>query len=128
MAGKPVAHRFTQGNAMTTQRSMFLKSVLALTLAAAATGAHALSFARLFHTHPSIRAAQRFNTTLTNPNLNFRGIQVGGRVYTVPPHHGLVVTAPAGTPIYAADNMSHRHAKGSLLAQVAPKDQTLALE
>jgi hypothetical protein len=125
MADKPVAIRSTKGmSAMTTYLSMFSKSVLALTLAAAAIGAHAASRS----TSPHTGAVQRFHTVVTNPNFSFRDIQIAGRVYTVEAHKSLAITAPAGTPIYAADNMSSRHAKGSLLAEVAPRDQTITLQ
>lgn len=106
------------------------KSVLGLTLVAAATGGHALSIASMLHLHQHLATASntKANLTLVNPNFEFRDVQVNNKVYTIRPHENLVISAPVGTPVFAASGMFRNHAKGALLAQVESGERTLAVD
>ncbi len=101
-------------------------SFVALTLAAAGPGAHALSLASILHLHSHLATSNSEKAVLhiKNPNVDFRDVQVGSQVYTIRPNQTLRIEAPVGTPVYAACRMFHKHAKGALLAQVETGSHT----
>ena len=103
-------------------------AILAIAAAMAPATANAWPIGKVFHVHPATGQTQdaRISVKVYNQAYVFRDVKVDGHVYTVMPHHGLVITAPAGTQVYAASTgFSHR--RGDLLLTVTPatKDQTV---
>src|SRR5438105_3758497 len=106
-------------------RSLALIAFVATTIPAA----HAWPIAKALHMHPKdVAADNRVTVHVHNDATMFRDIQVAGHIYTVLPHHGVSVTAPVGTQVFAASRgMSHR--KGDLLVTISPavNGETIAL-
>ena len=97
-------------------------AILAIAAAVAPVNANAWPLGKVFHLHPATERAQdaRITVQLINKGILSQDVKVDGRVYTVMPHEGITIKAPAGTPVYAASaGMGHRN--GDLLVAVAPE-------
>jgi hypothetical protein len=85
--------------------------------------ANASPLGRLLHLHPG--APQIPDTRIVVHIFNaapiFQDVKVDGHVYTMLPHHGLGIKAPAGTPVYA-NSTGFNHRRGDLLLTVTPAE------
>jgi hypothetical protein len=70
------------------------------------------------HLHPQVDT--RVRVTLVNNSIGFRDVRVDGHVYTVQQHHSLVVTAPAGTVVYAVTPTVTLH-RGDAIVEITPQ-------
>lgn len=98
------------------------RSLAALVFAAtlAPCAAYAWPVGKALHLHAEdSKLDGRLTVHVFNQAVTFRDIKVGEKTYTMLPHHGLVVTAPAGTQIYAASSGFRMH-RGDLIATVSP--------
>ncbi len=131
MAGKPVDIVMRRGNSMSCtsiKNHAFSLSATALLLFAGTAPLQAQLLPHVHHVHATFAAADsRLTVTVRNEAEHFRDVRIAGHVYTVMPNHILIVTAPAGTLIYAASNMSPQHSKGSVLASVEPGQDTIRI-
>ncbi len=93
---------------------------LALTLAPALTPVAAHANPLHLHPNPSTAQTVRYTFTIYNNTTAYQEFKVGGVTHVVPSHCSLLVTAPAGTEIYAASKMGN-HPRGSLLFSVSPQ-------
>jgi hypothetical protein len=97
---------------------------------AIAPAANAFPMGKLFHLHP--HSAQTQDTRITvhvyNKGWIFQDLKVAGKTYTVLPHQGIEIQAPAGTEVYT-ESTSFAHRKGDLLFAVTPamKDTTVSI-
>jgi hypothetical protein len=101
--------------------------VLVATLTPAA--AYAFPLGKALHLHPKDSAPDgRVTIQVRNEAPMFRDIKIEGRTYTILPHRGVLVTAPAGTQIFAASTAFGLH-RGDLIATVASatENETLVL-
>ena len=108
-------------------RSLAAALVLAATLAPSA--AFAWPVGRMLHFHSkNANNDGRLAVHVYNGATVFYDIKIAGQTYTVLPHHSVLVTAPAGTQIFAATPGLQFH-KGDLLATVSPatSNQTVVL-
>jgi hypothetical protein len=102
------------------------RTLIALTLTTAAAltpvAANAASFGNIFHlhAHPAVAQATRYTFTIYNNTYAYQEFKVAGVTHVVPSHCSLLVTAPAGTEVYAASKMGD-HPRGSLLFSVTPQ-------
>jgi hypothetical protein len=111
-------------------------SLLVAGMAVVCPSSHAVSLASILHLHshltttstPKAEVGPLAELQIKNLNVDFRDLKVGNRVYTVFPKHTMVITAPVGTPVYAASSMFHKHAKGSLVTQVESGSHTLTVD
>jgi hypothetical protein len=105
----------------TTRTFAMSLAVLFLTGAVAPSPADAWSLSTVLHLHPhsSQQRDPRIVVDVYNKNNTFQEIVVAGHVYTVMPHYGLTVKAPAGTGVFANTTNIH-HRKGDLLFSVTP--------
>jgi hypothetical protein len=123
--GRQVSSAYQQET--NTMHTIFRRTLIALTLTTAAAvtpiAANAASFVNIFHLHPhpAITQAARYNFTISNHTYAYQEFKVNGVTYAVPSHFDLLVTAPAGTEIYAASKMGS-YDRGSLLFTITPKD------
>jgi len=67
---------------------------------------------------PGSSEQNRVLVTLTTPKYNFRLVSIAGEIYPIYAHQGLLIDAPVGTAVYAADNSSRLQPEGSLLLTV----------
>jgi hypothetical protein len=109
----------------TTIRRTLITLTLAIVPAFAPVAANAASFGNIFHlhTHPTVAQATRYTFTIYNNTSAYQEFKVEGVTHVVPSHCSLLVTAPAGTEIYAASKMGN-HARGSLLFSVTSQYDT----
>lgn len=111
-------------------------ALLVAGLAVLCPSSHALSIASILHLHSHLTTTSEQKTEvgplaelqIKNANADFRDLKVGNRVYTVFPKHTMWITAPVGTPVYAASSMFHKHANGALITQVENGSHTLAVD
>ncbi len=97
---------------------MILSSLAVLALSASAA---VNPFTHLFHMHP--KAAQidnRVSVQIYNSGISFRDVKVGGQIYTIEAHHGVVIKAPAGTVVYADSRMAN-YRRGDTIVEVTPQ-------
>jgi hypothetical protein len=97
-------------------------TILAIAAAMAPINANAWPLGKAFHFHSSAEHVQdaRITVELINKGIIAQDVKVAGRIYTVMPHEGLTIKAPAGTSVYAASaGMGHR--SGDVLVAVAPE-------
>jgi murein DD-endopeptidase MepM/ murein hydrolase activator NlpD len=64
------------------------------------------------------REEERVLVTLTTSKYNFRLVSIAGEIYPLYAHEGLVIDAPLGTPVYAADNSARLQPEGALLLSI----------
>lgn len=106
------------------QRNFVLNGLLvAILIAAALTPAtlYAWPFGHALHLHPAAQSPDaRITFQLYNKGGLVQQVKVGGHVYTLLPHGGLVITAPEGTEVFAASK-GFGHRKGDLLFAVKPE-------
>jgi hypothetical protein len=77
---------------------------------------------------PSVNAAQQQSVyTLTINTGSRQELQVAGKTYSVPARYNLIVTAVAGTGVYAASTIGS-HPSGSLIHAVTPQDDNNTLD
>jgi len=97
-------------------------AILAIAAAVAPVNANAWPLGKVFHIHPATERIQdaRITVELINKGIISQDVKVDGRIYTVMPHEGLTIKAPAGTPVYAA-SMGLGHRSGDLLVAVTPE-------
>ena len=100
---------------------MFLATLAAFALAAssAVSPAHAGSMHKPMDT--------RITVTLANASDSFRDLTIGGKNYELPAHGRLMVTAPAGTAIYADSNTA-QYKRGALMMELAPEQNNRTVE
>ena len=107
-------------------RTNIRRTLIALTLTTAAAltpvAANAAPFGSIFHlhAHPNVAQGTRYTFTIYNNTYAYQEFKVAGVTHVVPSHCSLLVTAPAGTEIYAASKMGD-HPRGSLLFSVTPQ-------
>jgi hypothetical protein len=106
------------------QKTRTFTSSLALLFllgAIAPASANAWPLGKVFHLHPRAPKGQdaRITVHLYNKSDSFQEVSVAGRVYTVLPHYGLAIHAPAGTDVFAGTTTFY-HRKGDLLFSVTP--------
>jgi len=106
-------------------------AVLILPGAMAPASAHAWPIGKLFHLHPSADQNRdaAINVQFYNAGRMFQDVLVEGKIYTVKPHEYLRVTAPSGTPVFAASStLGYR--RGDLMFAINPKmnDKTIAFQ
>jgi hypothetical protein len=95
-------------------------AILIVAGAIAPAGANASPLGKLLHLHPGTKTQDaRITVHVFNQTGLFREVKVDGHVYTMMPHHGIVITALAGTPVYAA-SAGFAHREGELLFTVSP--------
>jgi hypothetical protein len=118
--GRQVSSAFQQETIPmhTTIRRTLITLALALSPALAPAAAHA----NPLHLHPNTSATQgvRYTFIIYNNTTAYEEFKVQGVTHVVPSHCSLLVTAPAGTDIYAASKMGN-HPRGSLLFSVSPQ-------
>lgn len=102
-------------------RSLASSLAIFLVVSAMAPAADA-SLGRLFHLHPAATQSKdaRITVQVVNHSALFRDVKVDGHVYTLMPRHGLSITAPAGTAVYAAST-GFGYRTGELLLSVTPE-------
>jgi hypothetical protein len=111
-------------------------SLLVAGMAVVCPSSHAVSLASILHLHshltttsaPKAEPGPIAELQIKNPNVDFRELQVGNRVYTVFPKHTMRITAPVGTPVFAASGMFHKHVKGAMVTQVESGSHTLVVD
>ena len=88
---------------------------------AMAPAANAFPMGKLFHLHPHAARTPdaRITVHVYNKGWIFQDLKVAGKTYTVLPHQGVEITAPAGTEVYT-ESTSFEHRKGDLLFAVTP--------
>jgi hypothetical protein len=98
------------------------RTLITLTLALAPALAPVAAHANPLHLHPnqSVPQSARYTFTIYNNTAAYEEFKVQGVTHVVPSHCSLLVTAPAGTEIYAASKMGN-HPRGSLLFSVTPQ-------
>jgi hypothetical protein len=101
--------------------AMSLAVFLVLGAVAPAT-VNAWPLGKALHLHPRALREQdtRITVYLFNKAERFQEVSVAGRVYTVMPHYGLTIKAPAGTGVFAGTSTVSHH-KGDLLFSVSPE-------
>ncbi len=85
-----------------------------LAAAAMAQGEHPDSPVRV----AGSKQEDRVLVTLTTSKYNFRLVSIAEEIYPLFAHQGLVIDAPVGTPVYAADNSASLQPKGALLLSI----------
>jgi hypothetical protein len=68
-----------------------------------------------------------YTLTINNNTGSRQELQVAGKVYSVPSRYNLIVTAVAGTGVYAASAISS-HPIGSLIHALSPQDNNNTLD
>ena len=68
-----------------------------------------------------------YTLTINNNTGSRQELQVAGKTYTVPAHYDLIVTAVAGTGVYAASTIGS-HPSGSLIHSLTPQDDNNTLD
>jgi hypothetical protein len=81
-----------------------------------------------FHSHAQQTQDKRIVVHVYNKGFIFQDLKVAGKTYTVWPHEGIEIKAPAGTEVYT-ESTSFDHRKGDLLFAVKPemKDKTISI-
>ncbi len=98
-------------------------AVLAMSASAAVS-----PLSRLVHLHArSVQPDKRISLVLYNSSPNFQDVAINGRTYTINSHHDLLVTAPAGTMIFAASNTGQHH-RGELISEMKVNRRAEKLE
>jgi hypothetical protein len=102
-------------------RTFALSLAVLLPLGAVAPApANAWPLGKVLHLHPRAQEQDaRITVHLFNKSHSFQEVNVGGRVYTVMPHYGLTIKAPAGTGVFAGTTNFYHH-KGELLFSITP--------
>ena len=96
-------------------------AILIVVGAIAPAGAKASPLGKLLHLHPGTKTQDtRITVHVFNQTGLFRDVKVDGHTYTLMPHHGLSITAPVGTPVYAAST-GYAHRAGELLFTLTPE-------
>ena len=67
-----------------------------------------------------------YTLTINNNTGSRQELQVAGKTYSVPSRYNLIVTAVAGTGVYAASTIGS-HPAGSLIHAVTPQDDNNTL-
>ena len=67
-----------------------------------------------------------YTVTLNNNTGSRQELQVAGKTYSVPARYNLIVTAVAGTGVYAASTIGS-HPEGSLIHAITPQDDNNTL-
>ena len=99
---------------------MIYSSLAVLALSASAL---ANPLTNLVHLHP--RPAQpdtRIEVELYNKGLSFCDVKIGGHIYTVGSHKGLVVKAPVGTVVYS-DSKTAAYRRGDAIVELTAQIQ-----
>jgi hypothetical protein len=79
---------------------------------------------------PNANAQQQqsvYTLTINNNTGSRQELQVAGKTYSVPARYNLIVTAIAGTGVYAAGTIGS-HPSGSLIHAVTPQDDNNTLD
>ena len=105
-----------------------LATALIVATAAAPSIASAAPLPGILHLHPSTPDS-RIHYAVFNQADRYYQVRIAGKTYEILPQRVLVITAPAGTQVYAAVDM-HFHKNGTLLHEITPSDnaQTLILK
>jgi hypothetical protein len=79
---------------------------------------------------PNANAQQQqsvYTLTINNNTGSRQELQVAGKTYSVPARYNLIVTAVAGTGVYAASTIGS-HPGGSLIHALTPQDDNNTLD
>jgi hypothetical protein len=79
---------------------------------------------------PNANAQQQqsvYTLTINNNTGSRQELQVAGKNYSVPARYNLIVTAVAGTGVYAASTIGS-HPSGSLIHALTPQDDNNTLD
>ncbi len=68
-----------------------------------------------------------YTLTINNNTGSRQELQVAGKTYSVPARYNLIVTAVAGTGVYAAGTIGS-HPSGSLIHALTPQDDNNTLD
>ncbi len=83
---------------------------------------------KLVHLHPhSVQPDYRISLALHNDAPIFQDIKIAGHSYTIGPHQGLKIKAPAGTIIYA-DSSTGAHHRGEVLVELSSQTENQVID